>query len=326
MRSSRLLTMLLLLQTRQRMTTAELAERLEVSRRTVLRDVDALSGSGVPVYAERGRHGGIVLLPGARLNVSHLDPDEREVLAVAGLDPGQLERLGLGAAHEMATRKMAARGPHTTSPAAGAVPLSELIVVDNTSWMEHADLAVDVADLAVVLRGGTRLRIRYRRSGARRATDRVIDPYGLAAKSGRWYLVADDRGSPRLFSLHRMQSFERLDEPVVHRHGQSLRSVWSDLQQRTESAGSVVITARLRSSRVDLARRVLGARLDEVTPGTHDWCTITVRYTELEAVRQLLQFGDHLEVLAPPEARARVHDLASDLAARHAPQDPRQVG
>ena len=109
MKASRLLTLLLLLQTHQRMTTGELAERLEVSRRTVLRDVEALSEAGVPVYAERGRHGGIVLLPGARLNASHLDPAEIDALLLTGLDRAGLERLGLAAAAEQAEHKLAAR-------------------------------------------------------------------------------------------------------------------------------------------------------------------------------------------------------------------------
>ncbi|WP_042938468.1 helix-turn-helix transcriptional regulator, partial [Rhodococcus sp. AW25M09] len=109
MKASRLLHLLLLLQTRQRITTSELADRLGVSRRTVLRDVEALSVAGVPVYAERGRKGGIVLLPGARLNASHLEPSEMEALSVAGLDSAQLERLGLSAVWESAARKIAAR-------------------------------------------------------------------------------------------------------------------------------------------------------------------------------------------------------------------------
>lgn len=109
MKASRLLHLLLLLQTHQRMTTTELADRLQVCRRTVLRDVEALSMSGVPVYAERGRNGGIVPLPGARLNVSHLEPGELEALSVAGLDGEHLELLGLTAVHETAARKIAAR-------------------------------------------------------------------------------------------------------------------------------------------------------------------------------------------------------------------------
>lgn len=109
MKASRLLHLLLLLQARPRITTLELAERLEVSRRTVLRDVEALSAAGVPVYAERGRSGGIVLLPSARLNASHLDPPELDVLSVAGLDSEQLERLGLSEVRESAALKIAAR-------------------------------------------------------------------------------------------------------------------------------------------------------------------------------------------------------------------------
>jgi biotin operon repressor len=136
MKASRLLSLLLLLQTRHRVRTSELAERLEVSRRTVLRDVEELSAAGVPVYAERGRHGGIVLLPGARLDASHLEPGEMDALSVAGLDANQRDQLGLAAAHETATRKIAAR--QAPSPS-GAFPeslrLAHLIVVDNTAWL-----------------------------------------------------------------------------------------------------------------------------------------------------------------------------------------------
>lgn len=136
MKSSRLLALLLLLQTRQRMTTVELAERLEVSRRTVLRDVEALSAAGVPVYAERGRHGGIVLLPGARLNASHLDPVELDVLALTGLDPRQLATLGLGDVATSTARKLDARranAPATTPE--DTVPLRALVVTDNSPWL-----------------------------------------------------------------------------------------------------------------------------------------------------------------------------------------------
>lgn len=94
----------------------DLGERLEVSRRTVLRDVEALSLAGVPVCAERGRNGGIVLLPGARLSVSHLEPEELEALSIAGLDDEHLERLGLTAVHETAARKIAARQARVPGP------------------------------------------------------------------------------------------------------------------------------------------------------------------------------------------------------------------
>lgn len=314
MKASRLLALLLLLQTRQRVTTGELAERFEVSRRTVLRDVEALSAAGVPVYAERGRHGGVVLLAGARLNASHLDPGEIEALSLTGLDAARLQQLGLAAAAERAADKLAARRAGTTgSPAA---PLSELVIADNGAWLAPP-ATVDIADLAVDLGTQRRLNVSYRRSGADQPAWAVVDPYGLAVKAGRWYLVADVDSVPRMFAVGRLSSYTMLAEPARYRVGQSLTTVWTHLAAQLESPGDVVIEVRLRLSRLDLAHRILGSRITKVRHLDDQWCHVTVRYDEVEAVRQLLQFGDHIEVLAPAEARLRVHELAGDLASRH---------
>lgn len=319
MKASRLLHLLLLLQTRQRMTTTELAERLEVSRRTVLRDVEALSMAGVPVYAERGRNGGIVLLPGARLNASHLEPGELEALSVAGLDGEHLGRLGLTAVHETAARKIAAR--QAAAPGApNLTRLADLVVVDSSAWLADPRAEVDVAELAWALRHRRRMQIQYRRSTEGRASPLIVDPYGLVAKSGRWYLIADDRGTGRLFALERLSDYELLDAPAALRSGQTLRTVWAALKERTESPGRVSVTVRLRESRLDLARRILGTRIHEVSSAEKGWCTVVVRYPDVESVRQLLQFGDHIEILTPETARERIRQLATDMAERHSPQ------
>lgn len=319
MKASRLLHLLLLLQTRQRMTTTELAERLEVSRRTVLRDVEALSMAGVPVYAERGRNGGIVLLPGARLDASHLEPGELEALSVAGLDGEQLERLGLTAVHETAARKIAAR--QAAAPGApNLTRLADLVVVDSSAWLADPRAEVDVAELAWALRHRRRMQIQYRRSAEGQASPRVVDPYGLVAKSGRWCLIADDLGTGRLFALERLSDYEPLDAPAALRSGQTLRTVWAALKERTESPGRVSVTVRLRESRLDLARRILGTRIHEVSYAEKGWCTVVVRYPDVESVRQLLQFGDHIEILTPETARERIRQLATDMAERHSPQ------
>ncbi|KTS84857.1 transcriptional regulator [Microbacterium testaceum] len=319
MKASRLLHLLLLLQTRQRVTTTELAERLEVSRRTILRDVEALSAAGVPVYAERGRNGGIVLVDGARLNASHLDPGELEALSVSGLDDALLSRLGLGEARQAADRKIAAREAATPAARASA-RLSDIILVDSRPWLSGAIAEVDVAELAWALRGRRRLRIAYRRSADAEPAARVVDPYGLVAKAGRWYLVADVEAGGRLFSLERLSGYEVLDRPAELREGETLRTVWTALSARTESTGDVIVTARLRATRLDLARRVLGSRIRTVAPADEGWCMVTLGYPEIEAVRQLLQFGDHIEVLAPDAARHRLRELAQDLVERHAPR------
>lgn len=317
-KASRLLHLLLLLQTRQRMTTTELAERLEVSRRTVLRDVEALSMAGVPVYAERGRNGGIVLLPGARLNASHLEPGELEALSVAGLDGEHLARLGLTAVHETAARKIAARQAEAPG-APNLTRLADLVVVDSSAWLADPRTEVDVAELAWALRHQRRMEIQYRRSAEGRVSPRIVDPYGLVAKSGRWYLIADDLGTGRLFALERLSDYKLLDAPAALRSGQTLRTVWAALKDHTESPGRVSVTVRLRESRLDLARRILGTRIHEVSYAERGWRTVVVRYPHVESVRQLLQFGDHIEILTPEAARERIRQLATDMAERHSP-------
>ncbi|RLU87456.1 transcriptional regulator [Streptomyces griseocarneus] len=316
MKASRLLHLLLLLQTRQRITTSELAKRLEVSRRTVLRDVEALSTAGVPVYAERGRNGGIILLPGARLNASHLDPPELEALSVAGLDSAQLEDMGLSGVWESAARKIAARQAGSPEPP-NLLRLADLVLVESTSWFAGSEAAIDVADLATALRHRRRLRIRYRRSAERRASTRVVDPYGIVAKSGRWYLIADDQGDGRLFALERLSAYEQLNAPAVLRPGETLHTRWAALKARTEAQGRVSVTIRLPETGIDLARRILGNRIHEVSDPEDGCCTVVVRYPNIESVRQLLQFGDHIEVLAPEKARERISQLARDLLERH---------
>ncbi|MFI1205768.1 helix-turn-helix transcriptional regulator [Streptomyces sp. NPDC020883] len=316
MKASRLLHLLLLLQTRQRLTTTELAARLEVSRRTVLRDVEALSTAGVPVYAERGRNGGIVLLPSARLSTSHLEPPELEALSVAGLDSALRERMGLTAAWESAERKIAARqaaAPESPSP----LRLADLVLVDSTAWFAAPEAAVEVSDLASTLRHRRRLRILYRRSAESQASTRVVDPYGIVAKSGRWYLVADDQGDSRLLALERLSAFEQLAAPAVLRPGETLRTRWAELKKRTEEQDRVSVTIRLPEKGLDLARRILGTRIHHVSDAERGSCVVVVRYPDIESVRQLLQFGDHIEVLAPETARARISQLARDLADRH---------
>lgn len=311
MKAARLLSLLLVLQTRQRVTTVELAERLEVSVRTILRDVDALSTAGVPVYAERGRHGGIVLLPGARLNASHLEPTEMDALSLAGLDGIQRQQLGITAPHDMAIQKIAARR------AAGGTSLAELVIVDNSGWFAPNAGELNIADLALTLHSRSRLRINYRSSGTENTTTRVVDPYGLATKSALWYLVADDNQTAKLFKLDRLEHYEALPDPAATRPGQDLRSVWAELKQRTETPGQVTITLKLRQSRIDLARRILGSRLTDAEPTQDGWRIMTVTYPDVESVRQLLQFGDHIEVLSPAHARLRIAELAADLADRH---------
>ncbi|WP_406279003.1 helix-turn-helix transcriptional regulator [Embleya sp. NBC_00896] len=317
MKSDRLLSILLLLQTRGRVPAAELAERLEVSARTIYRDVEALSTAGVPVYAERGRHGGISLLPGFRTDVTGLTSDEARALFVLA-EQGAHAALGLDGALGSALRKVMVALPAPHRPA--AEEMTRRVLIDPQRWMVGPRPSVDVGALQDAVFADRRLRIRYRRSGASTARTYTVDPYGLVAKAGTWYLVADRAGAPRLFHTDRLTALTVTDEPVRRRDGVELAQVWHGLRRDVdEQPAAVRVRARVRRSRLDMFVRIIGAWI-ATPPEEYDaeWVTVELGYPALGAVRQLLQFGTDVEVLDPPEARRTAAETAAAIIGLYA--------
>ncbi|MER6073045.1 YafY family protein [Streptomyces sp. NPDC001817] len=316
MKSDRLLSILLLLQTRGRVPAHELADRLEVSVRTIYRDIEALSASGVPVYAERGRHGGIELLAGFRTDVTGLTADESRALFILAAQ-GAHAALGLDAALGSALRKVMAALPVPYRPAAEVT--SRRILVDATRWKSGPQQAVDLQVLQDAVFADRRLKLRYRHSGEREPRTYTVDPYGLVAKAGVWYLVADRRGAPRLFRADRIRSARALDEPVRRRAGVELADAWEALRRQVEErpGDGVDVTVRVRRERLDMFQRMMAAQLTELPDddGESDWVTARLTYPALRAVRQLLAFSDQVELLDPPEARAELLAGARSVAA-----------
>lgn len=315
MKSDRLLSILLLLQTRGRVPAPELAERLEVSVRTIYRDVEALSTAGVPVYAERGRHGGIELLPGFRTDVTGLTADESRALFILAAQ-GAHAALGLDAALGSALRKVMAALPAPHRPAAEVT--SRRILVDATRWKGGPQPAVDLDTLQDAVFADRRLRLRYRHSGDSEPTAYTVDPYGLVAKAGVWYLVADRRGKPRLFRADRVRSAQVLDDPVRRRPGVELADAWEVLRRQVEeSPGGFDVTVRVRRDRLDMFLRLNASVLADLPGGEDteegDWVTARLSYPSLPAVRQLLAFSDRVEVLSPPEAREELRAAAASV-------------
>ncbi|WP_405648790.1 helix-turn-helix transcriptional regulator [Streptomyces sp. NBC_00019] len=317
MKSDRLLSILLLLQTRGRVPAHELAERLEVSVRTIYRDIEALSASGVPVYAERGRHGGIELLAGFRTDVTGLTADESRALFILAAQ-GAHAALGLDAALGSALRKVMAALPAPHRPAAEAT--ARRVLVDATRWKGGPRAAVDLDVLQDAVFADRRLRLRYRHSGQPEPRTYTVDPYGLVSKAGVWYLVADRRGSPRLFRADRVRAATVLDDPVKRRPGVELADVWEVLRREVEKRpGGIDVVVRVRRDRLDLFLRLNGPWLTELPEddgeddGAGEWVTVRLSYGVLGEARQLLQFSDRVEVLSPPEVREELFRAAASV-------------
>lgn len=316
-RSGRLLALLVALQSRQRVSARDLAEQFGVSKRTILRDIETLAAADIPVIAERGRYGGISLYRPAEVDVTRLTGHEAEILEVIGVDLKRARALGVEAAARSAARKIATRTPAPTHSAAPTAGLSDVVLIDDTGWFapdEPAELAALTADV----RTGRRLSIQYRSSGKPAPRTLIVDPYGIYARAGRWYLIADLDGQPRMFALARLSGWNALDEPKQTRPGTSLAEAVQHLVASLEGRHDVIVTALLDTTSVDMARRILGSRLLDITPTDNPGqVTIRVGYDQLDAVRQLMQFTDHIEITDPPNARALVEQLAGRIAERH---------
>ncbi|MFJ6850086.1 helix-turn-helix transcriptional regulator [Streptomyces sp. NPDC091271] len=320
MKSDRLLSILLLLQTRGLVPAGELAERLEVSVRTIYRDVEALSASGVPVYAERGRHGGIALLPGFRTDVTGLTADEARALFVLAAQ-GAHTALGLDAALGSALRKVMAALPAPHRPAAEQT--SRRILVDPVRWMSGPQAAVDVGELHDAVFADRRLLLHYRHSGTDTPRVYTVDPYGLVVKAGVWYLTADLDGAPRLFRADRVGRAVLTEEPVVRREGVEPADVWEELRRQVEERpGDVRLRVRVHRSRLDLFVRlcagVLTGRPEPEQESAGEWLLAELAVPELGWARSLLAFGPNLEVLSPPQVRTLLADAAAAVTELYA--------
>src|SRR5512147_2800053 len=210
MRADRLLSILLLLQVHRRLTARELAEQLEVSERTILRDMDALGAAGVPVTAERGAGGGWRLIDGYQTKLTGLTSVEIQSLFL-GRPPRLLADLGLKHAAEAAWLKLQAALPSEFREQAEFV--RQRILIDARGWR---DSAVSLASLPTVLDAlwrGRRLRFHYEKSNGERS-ERIVDPLGVVARGNSWYVVADRDGQRRTYRLSRLTSAVVLDEPA----------------------------------------------------------------------------------------------------------------
>jgi predicted DNA-binding transcriptional regulator YafY len=319
-RASRLLSALLLLQTHGRMSARALAQALDVSVRTVYRDMTALHAAGVPVYAEGGPDGGYQLVDGFRTRLTGLTEDEARGLFLTGL-PGPAAELGLGALVSAAELKLAAALP--PSLLEGANRVRDRFHLDAPGWYTEGDASPHLGRVADALWQQHRIRVGYRRWKEPTDVRRTLDPLGLVLKAGIWYLVATaERGrSPRTYKVNQILDLEVTGERFARPSTFDLRGYWtgylSDYRGRLHQGEAVVRFSPKALDRLsDLVSPEVRAAVESTgTPDSTGWVTATVPIESLiHAEGQFLRFGAEVEVLQPARLRSRLAATARGLA------------
>lgn len=321
MRADRLVSIVLLLRQHGRLSASTLARRLEVSTRTVLRDIEALSAAGVPVYAERGRRGGFALLPGLRTELTGLNDDETLALLVAGSRRGA-PSFGLGSALASAMLKVVDALPENHRAAAADATQRLLIDPDIDLLARRVVVEEIPADILGEIRSavvaGHRLRMHYA-APDRASTWATVDPIGLVTVRGHGYLLATTSGADRTYRLSRVLAAEELDEPAQRSEHVDLDEIWKERSRRFRTGGDQVAVL----ARIDPARRdeLVGTALAVVAESTDTdgWLRLEVTFQDARhAEWALWQLAADAEVLAPESVRTSVSGRAIAVAARYA--------
>ena len=324
MRADRLLALLLLLQAKGRCSARELAEELEVSERTIYRDMTALSSAGVPVYAETGRNGGFALVDRYRTDLTGLSGQETQALTLALLAhniPRPLAELGMGGDLQSALRKLSAALPQRFRSDEQRV--RERFVLDPAGW-DHDQETPNLPAVHLAVWGDKRLLIRYTTiSGG--ISEQVVDAYGLVAKAGVWYLVYARLGYFQARRLTRLLSALVLDETFPRAEDFDLNEFWQAwAAQRQERSPQFMVRARIRRDFIVQLRYYLGEQtLDEFaeTGGSedHGWLEGDLNFETFESARsRILSAGSAVQVLEPLELRVALQDYAQQVLSLYA--------
>lgn len=321
MRADRLLSILLLLQVYRRLTARDLAKRLEVSERTIHRDMEALSVAGIPVVAERGSGGGWMLLEEYRTNLTGLNEAEIQALFVA--QPARvLADLGLTKAAEAAVIKLFAALPAMQRH--NAEYARQRLYIDATGWQRFDEAVPVLPTLQEAIFQDRRLRFSYERAQCE-TVERVVNPLGLVARGNVWYLVAGIEDSFRSYRVSRMREAVLLDEPCVRPKDFDLAAYWeqSKLQFKAQLPRYPVVVRAAPGvfERVRYSARY--ARIEQIEPldqtDANGWITARILFqVEWEACEFLLGLGPQVEVLEPQTLREMIVQQAQRVMAIYA--------
>ncbi|MFD1827996.1 MULTISPECIES: helix-turn-helix transcriptional regulator [Mumia] len=312
MRADRLVATVLLMQSRGRVTAAEVATELEVSVATARRDLEALAAAGVPVYPQPGRGGGWSLVGGARTDLTGLTaPEARALFLLAGPAASGAPEL------RSALRKLVRALPQTFR--ADAEAAAEAVHVDATPWGgtdRQRPPLVDRLQDAVVRR--RRVRLSY--EGRAGATERLVDPWGLVDKDDRWYLIAGTERGRRTFRVDRVASAEVTDEPSARPDGLALEEAWDEVVATMEARRSPVAAVVLTEARfVPILRDHFGQHCEPGEPRPDGLVRVRVAaHTAVSVAEQLSGWGARVEVVEGDAVRAELARIGAELVAQYA--------
>jgi predicted DNA-binding transcriptional regulator YafY len=314
MRADRLVATLLFLQSRGRVTAAEVADELEVSVKTARRDLEALSVAGIPVYSQPGRGGGWSLVGGARTDLSGLTAAEaRTLFLVAGPSSAVTPEA------KAALRKLVHALPETFR--AEAEKAASAVVLDPAGWGGKAPSTpphLEALQQAVIR--GVQVRLGY--TDAKGAvTERTVHPLGLVSKGTTWYLVGDTDAGRRTFRVWRVRSVDLTDEPAERPPGFDLHDAWQEIVASLDARREFRhVTARVSADYLRWLRPHFGTRLTVGDPGDDGRVTVDIGFppTHDDPARELTAYAEGLEVLDPPDVRDRMAAFGHALVASHA--------
>jgi predicted DNA-binding transcriptional regulator YafY len=316
MRADRLISIVMLLQAREKMTADELSQELEVSTRTIYRDILALNIAGVPIYTDRGPGGGIALVESYRTTLTGMNEDETRALFMLSI-PQSLEELGVGKALRSALLKLSAALPAQQQDS--QILAQQRIYLDSTSWNEPAIPSAHLGIIHQAVWQDKQVRLIYRGSFDTRL-EFIIEPLGLVAKLNDWHLVGSDQDYLRVFMVANIVEVEILDQGFRRPPDFDLVQYWNEWC-KTAREQRAFYHARLRMSPTLLGKlRYYLSESDKFTvletASTDDkgWCEVIIQYENYFAARQsILNFGRAAEVLEPEALRVSVIDFAQQI-------------
>ncbi len=312
MRADRLIALMLLLEVRGRMTTQQLADALEVSRRTILRDVDALSSAGVPLYTEGGHGGGVALDEQYRVSLTGLMESEVRALFVSQ-NAALLNEVGMGQATESTLLKLFAALPHTHRQSVDYI--RQRIYIDPHWWWQEQQPLPFLDALQQAVYEDHRIRVTYQHHNGT-VVERLLSPYSLVAKMSVWYLIAKRDGALRTYRVSRIRAVEVLDDCFERDADFDLTTYWTThVQQFRRGLVQYRFTLRLPEPRLSFIEWYFPGRSHVITPPDDTGYFTTQFETETPELARMfvLGLGTDAEVVAPSELHESVVAVAQEI-------------